>query len=138
MDAIQGKVQNFESNQRIKGIRGEHCQCIERKVQVGQVPHSYEHLRFEDANLILSQHEEAQVQKVLETERNNSFKDCYNVFAIHILSLLTIYLESSWWKVGDMVTKKIEEHQLFCTREGLGVNGLNSILLQVDALNVWN
>lgn len=60
------------------------------------------------------------------------------MFAIHMLSLLAIYLESSWWKVGDMVAKKIEEHQLLCTREGLGVDGLNSILLQVDALNVWN
>lgn len=60
------------------------------------------------------------------------------LFAIHIPSLLTIYLESSWWKIGDMVAKKIEEHQLFCTREGLGVDGLNIILLQVDALNVRN
>lgn len=48
------------------------------------------------------------------------------------------YLKSSWWKSGDVVAKKIEEHQLLCAREGLGMDGLDGISFQVDAFNLWN
>lgn len=50
----------------------------------------------------------------------------------------TSYLEYLWWKVGDVVAIKIEKHQLLCTREGLGVDGLDAISFQVDTLNLWN
>lgn len=52
--------------------------------------------------------------------------------------LQSLYLKSSRWKGGDVVAKKIEEHQLLCTREGLGMDGLDGISFQVDALNLWN
>lgn len=48
------------------------------------------------------------------------------------------YLKSSWWKSGDVVAEKIEEHQLLCAREGLGMDGLDGISFQVDAFNLWN
>lgn len=37
-----------------------------------------------------------------------------------------------------MVTVEIEEHQLLRTREGLGVDGLDGVSFQVDALNLRN
>lgn len=61
LDAIEGKVQNFEGNQRSEGIRWNQSQCIEWKVQLWQVPHASETLRFEGANLVVPQHEEAKV-----------------------------------------------------------------------------
>lgn len=66
------------------------------------------------------------------------WSDCCNVIAVHVIPLLTLYLESSRWKVGDVVAVKIEEHQLLCTRKGLGVDGHNGISFQVDTLNLWN
>ena len=49
-----------------------------------------------------------------------------------------LYLESLRWKGGDVVAVKIEEHQLLCTRESLGVDGLDGISFQVDTLNLGN
>ncbi len=63
--------------------------------------------------------------------------NCY-VITVHVASLLTVYLKSLGWKLGDVVSIKIEEHQLLCTREGPGVDGLDSISFQVDTLNLWN
>lgn len=58
--------------------------------------------------------------------------------ALHIIiTTLTLYLESLWWKGSDVISAKIEEHQSVRTREGLGVDGFNGISLQVDTLNVW-
>lgn len=57
--------------------------------------------------------------------------------ALHIITTLTLYLESPRWKGSDVISVKIEEHQLGRTREGLGVDGFNGISLQVDTLNVW-
>lgn len=37
-----------------------------------------------------------------------------------------------------MVAVKIEEHQLLGSRECLRVDGLDGIMLQVDALHLWN
>lgn len=65
--------------------------------------------------------------------------DHCNVMAVHVILLQTpTYLESLHWKVGDVVAVKIEEHQLLCTREGLGVDGLDGISFQVDTLNIWD
>lgn len=50
----------------------------------------------------------------------------------------SFYLKSSWWKSDDVVAKKIEEHQLLCAGEGLGMDGLDGISFQVDAFNLWN
>lgn len=61
LDAVEGKIQNFEGNQRFERIRWEDCQCIESKVQLWQVSHASKNLRFQDANLVLPQHEEAEV-----------------------------------------------------------------------------
>lgn len=51
---------------------------------------------------------------------------------------LHTYFEPSWWKLGDVVAIKIEEHQLLGPRERLGMDGLDCITLQTDALNLWN
>lgn len=64
--------------------------------------------------------------------------DCCNIIAVHVIPLLPLYLESSLWKVGDVVAVKIEEHQSLSTREGLGVDGFDGISFQVDTLNLWN
>lgn len=37
-----------------------------------------------------------------------------------------------------MVSIKIKEHQLLGPRECLGMDGLDCITLQIDALNLWN
>lgn len=65
--------------------------------------------------------------------------DHCNVIASHVTPLQTrTYLESLHWKVGDVVSIKIEEHQLLRTREGLGVDGLDGISFQDYALNIWD
>lgn len=48
------------------------------------------------------------------------------------------HLESLWRKVGDVVSIKVEEHQLFSPSKGLGMDGLDGISLQVDAFNLWD
>lgn len=79
--------------------------------------------------------------------RKRRFSRSYEArHAVRHMGVLTVcaillhppYLEPSWWKVGDVVAVKIEEHQLLGSRECLRMDGLYGITRQVDALHLWN
>lgn len=138
MNTIQGKIQNSEGDKRLEDIRREICQHVLRKIQIRQVLHANKRLRSENANLVLSQHEEAKIQEVLNRRHKKTHCCSQTCISISDNIFQTHYLESPWRKVCYTVVIKIQKHQLLCTREGPGVDDLDGISFQVDTLNLWN